>query len=110
VARNPSGKWELTGPIRCVIRFDWGADYVQGLASYSTTYTLNFTPAQGLEAVLEISRTTESVTSDGSRKKTSNTSPAKPVKGALSQQGDAWVLGIPNGIAGIIGDVPYRLR
>ena len=110
VAQSASGQWELTGPVQCVIRFDWGAGYVQGLASYSTIYTLNFTPIRGLEASLEVSKTTESVTSNGSRKQSSHTSPAKPVRGGLSQRGDAWVLGLPNGIAGLIGDVPYRLR
>jgi hypothetical protein len=110
VARGASGQWELTGPVQCVIRLDWGAGYVQGLASYSKIYTLNFRPVRGLEALLEIGTLTESVSVSGSRKQTRQTSKAKTVQGALSQQGDGWVLGLPNGIAGVIGDVPYRLR
>lgn len=110
VARNASGKWELTSPVQCVIRFEGGTGYMQGYASYISTYTLNFTPVRGLEALLEITRATESVTLSGSRKQTSHTSPARSVQGALTQQGDAWVLGLPNGVAGAIGDVPYRLR
>ena len=110
VARNASGKWELISPVQCVIRFEGGTGYMQGYASYISTYTLNFTPVRGLEALLEITRATESVTLSGSRKQTSHTSPARSVQGALTQQGDAWVLGLPNGVAGAIGDVPYRLR
>jgi len=110
VARSAKGQWELTGPVQCVIRLDWGAGYVQGLASYSKIYTLNFRAVRGLEALLEIDTLTESVSVSGSRKQTRQTSKAKTVQGALSQQGDGWVLGLPNGIAGVIGDVPYRLR
>ncbi|MHB8797515.1 MAG: hypothetical protein ACYDBY_03520 [Thermoanaerobaculia bacterium] len=110
VARNASGQWELTGPVQCVIRFDWGAGYMQGLSSYVSIYTLTFAPVGGLEASLTVSRATESITSSGSRKATRHTSPARSVRGALSQKGEAWVLGLPNGVAGVIGDVPYRLR
>lgn len=79
VAQSASGQWELTGPVQCVIRLDWGAGYVQGLASYSKTYTLNFRPVRGLEASLEISTLTESVSLSGSRKQTSQTSAARKV-------------------------------
>ena len=110
VRKLPDGSWELAAPIQCVITFAWGEGYVQGCKSYTSTYTLTFTPVQGLKAMLELRSVSESIDKDGNSKELSHVSKARQVQGALSPRDGEWVLELPNGVALLIADIPYRLR